>query len=82
MAEQKKLELLLKVARTTMPYGRYKDRLLADLPEPYLVWFSRQGFPEGELGEMLALMHEMKVNGLEYLLRPLWPRDYRRPPAR
>jgi uncharacterized protein (DUF3820 family) len=82
MAETKKQELLLKVARTKMPYGRYKDRLLADLPEPYLVWFSQQGFPKGELGEMLSLMHEMKVNGLEYLLRPLWPKGYKRPPAR
>jgi uncharacterized protein (DUF3820 family) len=78
--EISKRELFLKLARTTMPFGRYEGRLLADLPEPYLVWFSQKGFPAGELGQMLALMHEMKVNGLEYLLRPLWPKDYKRPP--
>jgi len=80
--EISKQELLLKVARTTMPFGRFEGRLLADLPEPYLVWFSQKGFPEGELGQMLALMHEMKVNGLEYLLRPLWPKGYKRPPMK
>ena len=64
-------ELLLKLARTKMPFGRYKDRLLMDLPEPYLVWFSGQGFPEGELGMLLGLIYEMKVNGLEDLLKPL-----------
>ena len=78
--EISKQALLMKVVRTKMPFGRFKDRLLADLPEPYLVWFSQQGFPKGELGQMLALVHEMKVNGLEYLLRPLWPKDYKRPP--
>jgi len=69
-------ELLLKIARTTMPFGRYRDRLLPDLPEPYLVWFAREGFPPGELGMMLAILYEMKVNGLEYLLRPLRPRGF------
>lgn len=63
--------LLLKVAKATMPFGRYKDRPLVDLPEPYLCWFAREGFPDGELGQMLALMHELKINGLEYLIRPL-----------
>lgn len=64
-------EFLLKMANTKMPYGRFKNRYLVDLPEPYLVWFSQQGFPQGELGRMLASMHEIKVNGLEYLIRPL-----------
>jgi uncharacterized protein (DUF3820 family) len=68
-------ELLVKLARTRMPFGKYKDRLLADLPEPYLVWFSREGFPPGELGQMLGILYEIKVNGLEYLLRPLRPRS-------
>ena len=54
-----------------MPFGKYKDRYLSDLPEAYLVWFSRQGFPEGKLGRMLASMLEIKVNGLEKLLVPL-----------
>ena len=62
---------LLKVARTRMPFGRYAGRRLVDLPEPYVVWFSQQGFPRGELGELLQLVYEIKVNGLEYLLEPL-----------
>ena len=64
-------ELMIKLARTRMPFGRYKDRLLIDLPEPYLVWFSQQGFPEGQLGDMLRTMYEIKLNGLEYLFKPL-----------
>jgi hypothetical protein len=60
-------EFLLKLSKTRMPFGKYKDRLLIDLPEPYVVWFSRQGFPKGQLGEMLQMVYEIKVNGLEYL---------------
>lgn len=65
---------LLKLARTTMPFGKFAGRLLVDLPEPYLVWFRQQGFPEGELGELLQCLYEIKANGLEYLLEPLKPR--------
>ncbi len=54
-----------------MPYGKYKGRLLLDLPESYMVWLRREGFPEGELGEMLATVYEIKLNGLEYLFRRL-----------
>jgi uncharacterized protein (DUF3820 family) len=54
-----------------MPFGKYKDRFLIDLPDAYLVWFARRGFPEGKLGRMLAAVMEIKVNGLESLLRPL-----------
>jgi uncharacterized protein len=68
-------DLMLKLARTRMPFGRYKDRLLLDLPEPYLVWFSQQGFPEGQLGDMLRIMYEIKLNGLEYLFKPLRGKD-------
>lgn len=63
--------LLLKLASMKMPFGKYRDRLLIDLPEPYVVWFAQQGFPEGKLGEMLAIVYEIKVNGLEYLFDPL-----------
>ena len=63
--------LLLKIARTPMPFGKYKDLPLVDLPEPYVVWFAQKGFPTGELGELLKMLYEIKVNGLEYLLKPL-----------
>jgi uncharacterized protein (DUF3820 family) len=62
---------LIELANARMPYGRYKDRYLMDLPDAYLVWFSRKGFPEGRLGQLLASMHEIKINGLETLLAPL-----------
>ena len=62
---------LLKLAKSRMPFGRYANRLLIDLPEPYVVWFKQQGFPEGELGRMLAIVYEIKLNGLEYLFTPL-----------
>ena len=54
-----------------MPYGKYKGRVLADLPGNYLNWFAREGFPKGELGQLLALMHEIDHNGLASLLAPL-----------
>jgi hypothetical protein len=54
-----------------MPFGKYAGRLLVDLPEPYLVWLRQQGFPAGELGELLQCMYEVKLNGLEYLFAPL-----------
>ena len=66
-------EDLLKIARTTMPFGKYRGRLLADLPEPYLLWFANRGFPDGTLGALMQLTLEIKVNGLEYLLKPLRP---------
>ncbi len=64
-------EILMKVAKTRMPFGRYKGRLLIDLPEPYVVWFHNKGFPEGELGKLIGTVYEVKVNGLEYLFRQL-----------
>ena len=64
-------ELLLKLAKMRMPFGKYKGRLLIDLPEPYVVWFSQKGFPEGQIGEMLRIVYEIKTNGLEYLFKPL-----------
>ena len=63
--------MLLKLARTRMPFGRYKGRLLIDLPEPYVIWFAEKGIPEGELGRMLNTLYEVKMNGLEYLFKPL-----------
>lgn len=63
-------DLQLLVTRT-MPYGKYKGRLIADLPGNYLNWFAREGFPPGEIGRLLALMQEMDHNGLKPLLDPL-----------
>ena len=54
-----------------MPFGRFKGTRLIDLPEPYVVWFKNEGFPAGKLGERLAILYEIKVNGLEVLLRDL-----------
>lgn len=62
------LELLV---TRTMPFGKYKGRLIADLPGHYLNWFAREGFPSGELGRLLALMQELDHNGLSGLLAPL-----------
>ncbi len=64
-------KLLLEAINQTMPFGKYAGRKLLELPEPYLVWFHSKGFPEGKLGEQLALMYEVKLNGLEQMLQPL-----------
>jgi len=64
-------QFLLKMMRTTMPFGKYKGRLIFDLPEHYVVWFSQKGFPKGEIGKMIACVYEIKLNGLENLFEPL-----------
>jgi uncharacterized protein len=66
------LELLV---TREMPFGKYKGRLIADLPGNYLNWFARKGFPPGELGRLLALMQELDHNGLSSLLDPLRKRN-------
>ena len=63
--------VLLKLIKAKMPFGKYRDRLIIDIPEDYLLWFADKGFPEGELGQMMALMYQIRINGLEYLLEPL-----------
>ncbi|KAB0672174.1 DUF3820 family protein [Oryzomonas sagensis] len=62
---------LLDLAEARMPFGKYQGRLLIDLPEPYVVWFGQQGFPQGKLGDQLRTIYEIKANGLEYLFDPL-----------
>lgn len=64
-------EILMKLVTDRMPYGKFKGRILCDLPEPYLVWYHSKGFPPGKLGMLLNTLYEIKLNGLEYLLDPL-----------
>lgn len=64
-------QMLERLVRVSMPYGKYKRRLIADLPGNYLNWFAREGFPKGEIGQLLALMQELDHNGLSGLLEPL-----------
>jgi uncharacterized protein (DUF3820 family) len=66
-----KPEHLKKLATMKMPYGKYAGRLLIDLPEPYVCWFERKGFPKGELGQLLSTLYVVKLNGLEDLFKPL-----------
>ena len=60
---------LVEAINQIMPYGKYKGRQLLDLPEPYLVWYHSKGFPQGKLGSQLALIYEVKLNGLEGMLK-------------
>ncbi|NQX85264.1 MAG: DUF3820 family protein [Flavobacteriaceae bacterium] len=62
-------QFLIQLANTKMPYGKYKGRYMIDLPEYYVVWYKTKGFPKGKIGEMLATVYELKVNGLEDLVR-------------
>lgn len=61
-------EFLVQLAHYRMPYGKYKDRYLTELPEAYLVWFYKKGFPQGKLGKMMEAAYEIKINGLESLI--------------
>lgn len=60
-----------KLASWQIPFGKYSGRVLIDLPEPYLLWFEKQGWPDGELGELLALALEIRVVGSEGLIKKL-----------
>ena len=64
-------QFLLQLVKMQMPFGKFKGRLLCDLPVSYLEWFNRKGFPEGKLGALLQTMFEIKSNGLEHLLEPI-----------
>jgi len=64
-------EILMHLVTVKMPFGKYKDRLICDLPDSYLEWFQRKGFPKGKLGVLLQTMYEIQLNGLQDLLKPL-----------
>ena len=64
-------QVLMDISEMKMPFGRYKGRALADLPEPYLVWFSQKGFPKGKLGQLLETVYVMKLNGLNHIIAEL-----------
>ena len=62
-------QFLIQLAHAKMPFGKYEGYFLIDLPEYYVVWYSQKGFPNGRLGEQLKLIYELKLNGLEDLVR-------------
>lgn len=64
-------EDLLKLANMPMPFGKYQGKVLIDLPEEYLLWFAKKGFPKGELGRLMQLALEIRINGQESLIKPL-----------
>jgi hypothetical protein len=64
-------QILIDLAEAKMPFGKYKNTSLIDLPEFYIIWFKNQGFPSGKLGNQLALVYELKLNGLEDLVRKI-----------
>jgi uncharacterized protein (DUF3820 family) len=63
--------VLVELANTRMPYGKYKGCFICDLPEPYLLWMKQKGFSQDKLGEQLSTVYEIKANGLGYLIKPL-----------
>lgn len=75
MDVQNNREFLVKLARAKMPFGKYKDTYITNLPEHYLVWFRQKGFPRGTLGKQLEAMLEIKINGLEQLVRNIRERQ-------
>ncbi|HGJ5891927.1 MAG TPA: DUF3820 family protein [Arsenophonus apicola] len=63
---------LIDIANTVIPFGKYKGRVLIDLPEEYLLWFARNGeFPQGRLGYLMEMTLTVKVEGLDNLVKPL-----------
>ncbi len=65
---QPNIQVLIELAKYKMPFGKYKNQYLVDIPEYYYTWFKQKGFPKGKLGNMMQQMYEIKVNGLEELM--------------
>lgn len=72
-------EHLVELANYKMPFGKYKDQYLVNIPDYYYTWFSQKGFPDGKLGRMMQEMNEIKINGLEALIKPLIEKKPRYP---
>jgi uncharacterized protein (DUF3820 family) len=64
-------KILIELAHAKMPFGKYKGYYLSDIPEYYMVWYRQKGFPAGKLGDQMQQVYELKVNGLEPMLRKL-----------
>lgn len=64
-------QFMIKLVQAKMPFGKHKDWYITSLPVHYLEWFKREGFPNGELGQFLSTMYEIKTNGLEEILKPI-----------
>lgn len=62
---------MVNLVRARMPFGKYKDRFITDLPVHYLEWFAREGFPPGKLGQFISTMYEIKTNGISDILKPI-----------
>lgn len=71
MTTQSQRDFLIELSKTKMPFGKYKDRDLIDLPEYYIVWYHNKGFPKGKLGQQMQTVYELKLNGLEHLVRQI-----------
>ena len=71
MNNEENNKFLIELANTKMPFGKYSGRYLTDVPEHYLLWFKQKGFPKGKLGTMMESILEIKLNGLEGLVRSL-----------
>ena len=71
MANQDQHKILLQLVSMEMPFGKYKGRLLCDVPEHYLVWYRQKGFPKGNLGVLMETLYEIKLNGLDDILHGL-----------
>ncbi|MDR6301452.1 DUF3820 family protein [Mesonia maritima] len=71
-------EDLIELAYAKMHFGKYKDWYLTDIPEPYFVWFQQKGFPPGKTGTQMKAMLELKINGLEWLLKNI-RKTYKKP---